>query len=410
MKQDIAFFISRRIVLGTKGQYAPLIAKIALATVVMGVAVLVIASNIYLGFQQEIVHKLFCFAPHIEVTKFDVRHTFEEVPLNKQQAPRPGLQFPTLERVEFFIQKAGLLKSHSEMAGVVARGIDTTFGIEFFRGFIRQGRMLPLDTASRWIVIGERLARQLRVSVDSPLIMYFVNHSVKSASLPRPRKLTVSGIYRTGLEELDANIILVHIDLLRQLNKWSPDEVGGYGLYLKDFKNLNSSFNSINDELPPDVYSERINERYPQFFEWFLIIGRNVQVIMAIIIFITSFNIAASMLILIIEKTNLIGTLKALGASFGFIRRLFVYIGLRICLQGLLIGNLLALVICWAQSQFKILKLNSEMYYMDFVPIAYDWWALVLHNLLVILVIVVSLAIPTLVISRISPIQAIKFQ
>jgi lipoprotein-releasing system permease protein len=406
--QDLAFRIANKAMQNHKGGYSKMISLIASATVALGIATLLISSNVYKGFKHEIVKKLFCFAPHIEITRFDTKHTFEELPLLAKNAPKPA-DFPDLDRVELFIQKAGLLKAPKNMAGVVVRGVDQSFDQENFQKHLLRGSFFSLDSSSRKIVLGQKLASQLDVDIDSALVIYFVNQASGSA-MPRPRKLWVAGVYRTGIDELDGNLVLTHIDLLRELNKWDSNWVGGYGLYVKDFANLKQAYLNITDQLSPELYAETIKEKYPHFFEWFLIIGQNVTLILTIILFVASFNIAASMLILIIEKTSFIGTLKALGASSALIRKIFFFTGLKICFKGLFYGNILGLIICFLQKQFEILPLKAEMYYLDKVPIAFDWLSFVKHNMVLIPVIFLALFIPTGIILSISPIKAIKFQ
>ncbi len=408
ISQHLAYRISVKAMTHQKGGYSKMIAAIASATVAIGIATLIISSNVYKGFKQEIVKKLFCIAPHIEITKFDTKHTFEEVPLAAQDASTLS-KLESVERVELYIQKSGLLKSPQAMAGVIVRGLDATFNQENFQRHIVAGGMMPFDTASRKILIGQKLANQLQASIDSTLVVYFVNQSSRS-TLPRPRKLSVAGIYRTGIEEIDGHLVLCHISLLRELNRWDSTQVGGYGLYVRDFDQLNSIFEDIQDQLPSDLYAERINERHPHFFEWFIIIGQNVTLILTIILFVVCFNVAASMLILIIEKTSLIGTLKALGADSMLVRRIFFYAGLKICLRGFFWGNLLGVFVSWLQKKFQILPLKAEMYYLDVVPISYDWSAMLAHNVMMLAVVFCALFVPTAVILSVNPIKAIKFQ
>jgi lipoprotein-releasing system permease protein len=227
---------------------------------------------------------------------------------------------------------------------------------------------------------------------------------------PRPRKLTVSGIYDTQMEEFDNTLIIGDLALVQRLNGWGPDSVGMYEIYLNNFKKLDKVSDRLRKLLPPAVYLQKVTGIFPQIFDWLILLDRNTAVFLSLILFVACFNMISILLVMIMERTPLIGLLKTLGSPNKQIRMVFFQVGLHMVRQGLLIGNVAGLLFCWVQYQFKLIPLDPVNYYMDTVPIVFDWSVFAMVNIVTIVVSALILLIPTLIITRIQPIRALLFK
>jgi lipoprotein-releasing system permease protein len=227
---------------------------------------------------------------------------------------------------------------------------------------------------------------------------------------PRPRKLKVTGIYDTQMEEFDDRLIIGDLRLIQRLNGWGPDSIGTYEVYLKDFAQLDDVAFQLKKILPPAVYLQKVTDTFRQLFDWLILLDRNTAVFLTLILFVACFNMISILLVMIMERTPLIGLLKTLGSPNKQIRRVFLRVGLYMVRRGLLIGNIAGLSFCWLQHQFKIIPLDPVNYNMDTVPIVFDWATFLLINVITIVVSALILMIPTLIITRIQPIKAMLFK
>ncbi|RZK26891.1 MAG: ABC transporter permease, partial [Hymenobacter sp.] len=243
----------------------------------------------------------------------------------------------------------------------------------------------------------------LRLGIDSTALFYFIQQP------PRIRKFRVAGIYQTGLDEFDEVYVLGDLRQIQELNAWPDSLVGGLEVRLRDFKRLDRTFDQFFEQLPYEVRIEKITDQYAQLFDWLQLLNRNVIIFLILIIFVATFNMVATIFIMILERTKMIGILKAVGATDNQIRGMFFFRGLSITLKGLVIGNLFALGVCWLQYHFRIIPLDPENYYMDRVPVAWDLKVILLLNAATLSAAVLSVLIPTYMIARIKPMVAIRF-
>lgn len=383
-----------------------LISRIAVGSIALGVTVLILAFLIFKGFKDEIQEKIFSQASHIQVSRYDLNETQEEAPVSLKANiyARPEL-FPDIRHIQQVAHKAGLLKYEEEVLGVVLKGIGPDFDSARFSRNVLKGR-LPRRTegeAGLEIMVSQLIANRLELDTGAQPVMYFVQDP------PRLRKLTVSGIYHTGIEDFDELLVLGDLGLVRRLNNWPDTVAGGFEVFLKNFDRLDQSYDRIFDEADYDLLLVKVTDKYLHYFEWFIMLSRNVEVFLVIILAVALFNIISVTLILIMERTNMIGTLKAMGATNWQIQQVFLLNGYRMAAKGLLAGNALGLLLAYTQQRWRVVPLDPENYYMDAVPIAFDWVAIGWLNLIVVVLLLLTLLLPTAFISRISPIQAIRF-
>lgn len=403
---NVAAFISGRI-RHTEGQsFSATVARIGVASVALGLAVMIISFAILGGFKREIYQKIFSFGGHLQVSEFSMNRSFETSPISLNTPLYKNYRnIPEIAHIQGVTQKAALIKTDTEVQGVIMKGIGPDFDVTMFQPNLREGNFisLPDSSFSRDILLSRKLTRQLKLKINDEILVYFMQNP------PRVRKMRVGGIYETGMEEFDDNMVLCDINLLRRMNDWQPDQVSTYEIFLKNFDDMDEGAKKVFDKMEYSMNLEKITDKYNQIFEWLLLLNRNVTIFLTLILFVACFNMVAILLILIMERTQMIGLLKALGARNMQIQEIFLWGGLRLIAQGMFWGNLIGIGFCALQYFFHIIPLDAETYYMDTVPIEWDILLILLLNLVVLILVLIILIIPTLVITRINPVKAIRF-
>ena len=367
---------------------------------------MILAFAIFAGFKNNIQEKIFSFASHIQAKKWVDSYSYEELPVSKSlYLYQNGLDIDGVEHIQVYSRKPCILKTNEEVSGAVMKGVGSDFDTTRFVDNLIDGRFINLKDKnySTEIIISKKIAQRLQLNLNDDLVVYFVQDP------PRLRKMTIKGIYETGIEDFDDLVILGDIRLIQRLNGWDSTQVGGFEIFIKDFDRIDDTFDKVWDDMDPELGISKVTELYMQFFDWFIMLNRNVFVVLIVILFVAGFNVISVTLIMITERTNMIGTLKALGSSNGQIRKIFIYNGSRLILKGLVIGNILAIGFGYFQNKFKIIPLDPVNYYMDAVPVIFDWKIIILINLGFVLLVSLILMIPTYIIARFEPIKAIKF-
>jgi lipoprotein-releasing system permease protein len=311
-----------------------------------------------------------------------------------------------ISHLQTVINKSGILKTRQDILGVIMKGISKDFDFERFRPNIVDGEQIDLrdSVSSKDILISRIIANKLQLKVGDSPIIYFLN------SPDRPRKLNVKGIYETGLEEFDKNLIVGDIRLIQRINGWGADSVGSYEIYVKNFEALDATAKIVQDKLQPDMKLEKITNTFGGLFDWLNMMDRNIVIFLTLILFVASFNMISILLVLMLERTPMIGVLKALGGNDWQIRKIFLWSGFQMIFKGLVYGNILGIGICLLQKTYKIIPLDPASYYINTVPITLNWAVILLLNLATAFLVVLVLVIPTFVITRIEPVKAIIFR
>ena len=403
---NVLWFIAQRLSNSKGNRFSSLITQIAIGSVAIGLAAMMLSFMIFKGFRQEIQDKIFSFAAHLTVSKFDINNSVEGSPLHtKTKLALNPQRIPDIERLQLVSKKAALLKTEEEVMGVILKGVGPDFDSARFNRNLVAGHFLafPDSTNSNDLVISQKIANKLKLKLNDGVIVYFIQDP------PRARRLRVCGIYETGLEDFDNQVVMGDNRLIQRLNGWGDTLTGSYEIFVKHFDLLPISAEKVIEQFDYNMQLELVTDQYLHFFDWFVMLNRNVVIFLSIILFVACFNTISILLILIMERTNMIGTLKALGATNAQIRRVFVYRGIRILLLGMAWGNALALGIGAIQYYFRPIPLDAETYYMSAVPVAWEWPTLIGLNLLMFVLVALILLIPTVIISRISPIKAIRF-
>jgi lipoprotein-releasing system permease protein len=405
-------FIAKRIRYNEAGSFSATVSRIGVASIAIGVAVGIIAFAVLLGFKQTIRQKIFLFGAHINIQAFAQGNTFEDGPLAVRNPVSDELpKIPEVAHWQAVAHKSGILKTPDEIKGVVFKGVGKDYDWNTFKKSLVDGNLLTGKDSSSIkygysseIIISRKIASQLLLKPGNEVIMYSLQNP------PRPRKLTVAGIYDTQMEEFDNNLIIGDLALVQRLNGWGPDSVGTYEIYLKSFEKLDDVTSRLRKLLPPEVYIQKVTSSFPQIFDWLILLDRNTAVFLSLILFVACFNMLSILLVIIMERTPLIGLLKTLGSPNKQIRLVFFRVGLHMVRKGLMIGNVAGLLFCWLQYQFKLIPLDPVNYYMDTVPIVFDWPVFILVNIVTVIISGLILLIPTLIITKIQPIKALLFK
>ncbi len=401
-------FIARKILRGRSGngRLANPVITVATGGIALGVAVMIVAVMVVTGFRNEITRKVTGFGAHIRVNNFDSNNSYEEVPIsNKAPFIQKLKENPEISHVQQYATKAGIIKTNDEIQGVVLKGVAKDYSWDFFADKMVEGKMISVNDSSTTlqVMISLKMARQLSLKTGDDMIVYFIEQP------PRIRRFIISGIYETGLDEFDNLYAFCDINVIRKLNNWDDNQAGGIEILLKDFNKLNQVNDEIYNSAGYQYYTQSIVEQYPQLFNWLDLQNVNVIIIITLILLVAGISMISTLLIIILENSTLIGTLKALGSSDKSIRKIFIYIAMPVIGRGIIAGNIIALALGLIQWKFGLVKLSQESYYVSQVPVNFSMLHLLLLNGGTILACLIMLIGPSMVVSKISPAKVIRF-
>ena len=413
---SLEYFIAKRIYFSKEGnrQATPPVVRIAMIGIALGLAVMILSVAIVIGFKKEIRNKVIGFGSHIQITNFDNNASYESTPIAVSDSLLDYLKaFPGITHVEAFATKPGILKTDTDFQGIVLKGVDENYDWTFFRNNLKEGELftLPTDKASTDVLISRYLANLLGLKVGDSFLTYFVQDEV------RARKFHITGIYETGFVDYDKLFVIADIRQIRRLNGWAPDEVSGLELQVADYDHLDRIAEDLyfdiaekQDRNGNTYYTRSIKELNPMIFDWLEVQDINVVVILVLILAVAGFTMISGLLIIIIERTNMIGILKALGANNFTIRRTFLWFAVFLIGKGMLWGNAIGLAFCILQSQFGLFKLDPETYYVDTVPVSFNVLLFILINLGTLFASVLMLIGPSFLITKINPASSMRYE
>ena len=412
---NLELFIAKKITNNEKGDgnISHPIISIAKVSIALGISVMILAVAIVTGFKSEITNKVIGFGSHIQITNYDNNSSFETQPIEKSTVSIDQIEnISGIKHVQAFATKPGILKTKSEIQGVVLNGVGLDYDWGFFKKHIVEGDTIQLsdDEKSNDILISERLSTLLHLKLGDKISLHFIQNP------PRMRRFTITGIYNTGMQEFDQLFLFCDIKHIQKLNDWTEDEISGYEIFIDDFDDLAYIEHQVKG-ITASSFSEEgaslkvrnIIRKYPQIFSWLDMLDLNVWIILSLMILVAGFNMVSGLLIIILEKTNMIGILKALGTPNWSIRKIFLYQSSMLIGKGMLWGNVIGISICLLQYWFEIIPLDPANYYVDTVPINLNISHLILLNIGSLIATVSMLLIPSYLITKITPAKAIKF-
>lgn len=405
---NLPLFIAKRITLNSKRTFSKLIVRIAILGITLGLSVMILSIAIVKGFKSEIREKVRGFSGDIQINKYDLNSSYENSPFTLNPDTIKWLKKnKEIAYLQAFATKPGIINTSEEVEGVVLKGVDKDYNWKYFESILVSGRVLDFtdpDKSQKQIMISQYTAERLKLKVGDNFLMYFVQQPL------RKRKFLIVGIYNLGVEEVDKMYVIGDLSLIRRLNNWEPNQVGGYELRVKNFGQLDAVQEKINGDININLKSSTVTESYPTIFQWLALLDVNTQVILALMLAVAVINMISALLIMILERTNMIGILKALGSSNLNIRKIFLYNAAYLIGIGLLLGNILGVGIGIFQSSTHFLKLDQASYYIRFVPIQMEFLDIFLLNVATLVICILVLIIPSLIVSRISPVKAITFK
>ncbi len=362
------------------------------------------------GFKNEIRTRIAGFAAHIRVGTFSDNTSVEPSPFSVDSSLMKQIyKVKGVRRVQAVVYKTSLLRANDQIQGLVLKGGGSDMDTSFLARFLIAGRLPHFsDTAKAYeLLISEKMANLLQLKIGQKVMLFFIG---EAENAPRARKFTIAGIYNTGLEDFDQTMAFCSIAHLRRLNGWAADEAGLLEIFLDDENKLDQATLEIYNMLPSNLNVSNMRENYPQIFDWLQLQDVNVVVILVLMILVSVMAMSSALVILIVEKTRSIGILKALGAPDQRIKKAFLLASAHITGRSLLWGNLVALLLLGLQARFHFVPLPRDSYYMDYVPVLMQLSSILLINLGTVVICVAAMMIPTLIISRISPLKAIRFR
>lgn len=409
---NVAQFIARRIAFNQQKSFSRFIIRLSTAATVISVMVMIVTLSFVNGFEETVSNKVFSFWGHVRMQYRQPMKAAiaEEIPIEKNDSLLQHVRtMPQVESAHPFATKYAILKTPNEMEGILLKGFEEKESFQQLEPFLDSGRWVQFNDSSyaREIVVSNHTAKQLGLKLHDRVLIYFV----RPDGTLRPDRLTIVGIYKTSIEEYDKTFAIGDIKLIRKLNEWSDTDIGGYEVFLKDYNQMEAVSNEIyeSNRFPPLWETKTVKEIYPNIFDWLGIINNNGFVLITIMIIIAAINFITCLIILVLERVRMIGTLKALGASDWAVQKIFLYHSMLITLSGIIVGVLLALGLLWLQQETGFVHLEEDAYYMETAVVKINWQQVLMVIGGTLLLSILVLLIPSLLVRKIQPIKAMRF-
>ena len=408
---NLEYFIAKRLIVSKsyKSSVSSPIIKIAILAIALSILMMVMSVATGVGLQQKIREKISAFNGHVIVSNFDDNQSqVTAEPIDTRVLPISQLKKNSfITHVQPIITKGALIRTETDVEGIIFKGVDASYQWKNLKEFLVDGKIPSYkEGAINEVLISQFLANRLNLKVGNSFNTFFMKAQGK---LPSVRKFKIAGIYNSGFQEFDSSYVIGNIEHLQRINKWQPNQIGAYEIFIDDFSKLEERAQEIYKTIPPTFNSASISEKYFSVFEWLKLFDFNILVILIIMIGVATINMVVALLVLILERTQLIGMLKALGASNWSVRKIFLYNAAHLISRGLLWGNGIAILLLVIQKNFEVIKLNPESYYVSSAPVDINLLHILLLNVGTILICVLVLLIPSYLITKISPIKALKF-
>jgi lipoprotein-releasing system permease protein len=402
-------FISSRLFSLSKGSLSSTVMRLSVTSVALAITVMIVSLAVVVGFKNQIRDKVVGFVAPIHIQALDRNESYEEMPFvmdGKLQQALEGTE--GIRHYQGVANKAGMIKTDDEIQGVVMKGVGTDYDWNYFEKSLVDGTLPQYTDGERSndVMVSKLIADKMLLAVGDDVRVWFVDEDMKA----RGRKFSIKGVFETGLSEFDERYVFCDIGQIRKLNHWEDEAVGLVEVWLDDVEQMDEVNNNLYFNIPGSLASYTARESNPQIFDWLALLDTNVWLILGLMFLVAAITVISMLLIIIIEKTSTIGLLKAMGASNGFVRKVFLRRSIRILLLGMLIGNIIGIGFCLLQQYTGFIGLNPETYYLSAVPIELHWTTIVILNLACFGLWLLMLLIPTSIINRIRPAKAIRFE
>ncbi|WP_103863748.1 FtsX-like permease family protein [Aquimarina sp. I32.4] len=412
---NFEYFIAKRLVKGKedKSSISTPIVKIAIFAIAIGMVMMLITVATSVGLQRKIREKVAAFNGHVLISSFDNNSSVESlVPISLGQNFFSDIEeLEGVEHIQGVATKMGLIRTELDFEGIVVKGVDKDYNWNYFKEYLVEGRLPNYEgKLNEEILLSSHIANRLGLTIGDKAITYFLKKNAVSNSKPFIRAFKIVGIYNSGFLEFDKTFLFADIRHVIKMNKWAPDEVGSFEVFIDNFDEIDQQGQIIYERIPSTLDSQTITLKYMTIFEWLKLFDLNVIGIIGIIILVAGINMITALLVLILEKTPMIGILKALGTNDWSIRKVFLYNAAYLILIGLFWGNLIGIGVLFVQQKYGLLELNPETYYVSTAPVYIDISFVLLLNLGTMMLCLLMLLIPSYIISKIAPTKSIRFQ
>jgi lipoprotein-releasing system permease protein len=403
---NLAYFISQRLSKKSDTGFSKLIVQIATLAVALSILVMIVAISMSRGYQKEIQNKVIGFHGHIQITPLDLNNSIEGLPIRRDSIfERIARGYNGVEHFEPYATQTGIIKTKSDFKGVILKGIDQNYNWTFIRNNLKEGSVFSLSQSkvSNDVVISKTTADRLNLHLNDAMYVYFIQDP------PRVRKFNIVGVFDSGLSELDEIYAFVDMRQCQRLNAWGDSLISGYQINTTSFSNIDSELDKLSNITPYTMGLQSVSSTYPSLFSWLSLLDTNVLIIIILMIVVACINMITALLILIIERSHMIGILKAMGAKRRLISRIFLLMASRIILLGLLIGNVTGIGLCLLQQKSGFIKLNQKDYFISQVPIDLSFDVIAMINIFSFIISVMVLLLPSLYVAKIKPAKVIKW-
>lgn len=409
---NFEFFIAKRLISAQsyKSSVSAPIIKIGVLAIAISTIVMLFAVAISVGLQQKIRDKAVAFNGHITISNLDTNLSEgAQAPIKKTQLFYPEFkEVAGITHVQAVAQKFGIIRTETDFEGLFLKGVGIDYNWQYFKEFLIQGTLPNYsESYSDEVLISEHLAKRLLFKLGDTFQMYFLKSD--SSSPPSIRKFKIVGIFNSGFEELDQTFLIGDLNHVQRLNRWSKDQVGQFEVFIQDYEDLEAKGLEVYAETPSTLNAQTVKQKYPVIFDWIAIFDKNTYGIIAMMILVGVINMITALLVLILERTQMIGILKALGSRSWSIQKVFIYTASYLAITGLILGNGIGLLLLFIQKYLSPITLNPSVYYVSKAPVDINLWTILCLNLLTFTICVLVLIIPSYLIAKIAPVKAIKF-
>jgi lipoprotein-releasing system permease protein len=409
---NLEYFIAKRLITARdhKSSISAPIIKIAIAAIAIGMIMMIVSIATGIGLQQKIRQKVAAFNGHISITNYDENQSQLSItPISTHQDFYPKFKNVSgINHIQAVATKAGIIRTETAFEGIIFKGVGKDYQWENLNEYLVVGNLPNLNNQlNEEVLISEFLANRLNLKVGDRFNTFFMKEDTNQK--PNLRVFKITGIYNSGFQEFDATYIIGDIRHLQRINKWSPDQVGAFEVFVDDFNSIKEKGQEVYEQTGSSLDTQSIVEKYYYIFEWLKLFDFNIIVILIIMIAVATINMVVALLVLILERTKMIGILKALGANNWAVRKIFLYNAFYLIAKGLFWGNLIGIGLLLIQQKFGIIKLDPENYYVNQAPVYIDFGYILILNLGTVLICLLILLIPSYIITKISPIKAIRF-
>ncbi|PXY44865.1 ABC transporter permease [Flavobacterium hydrophilum] len=409
---NLEYFIAKRLITAKdyKSSISAPIIKIAISAIAIGIIMMLVSVATGIGLQQKIREKVSAFNGQIIISNYDNNNSeVTLIPISKKQDFYPNFKsIPEVSHIQAIANKAGIIRTENAFEGIIFKGVGADYDWNNIKEYLVEGKLPNFSKSlNEEVIISRFLADRLNLKVGDSFNTFFVKE--EQGKMPNSRRFKITGIFNSGFQNFDATYIIGDIRHIQRINKWKSDQIGAFEVFVKDFDNIKTTGEQIYDQTSSNLDSKTIIEKYSYIFDWLRLFDFNIVIILAVMILVATINMVVALLVLILERTQMIGILKALGADNWIVRKIFLYNAFYLIIRGLFWGNLIGISILLIQQYFGVVQLNPENYYVNQAPVYINWGYVFLLNLMTVTVCFLVLLIPSYIITKISPVKAIRF-